>query len=162
MQEPSYQVSVHRLHLQVRLDAFISRRIQREARFTGVIDQIERKQAARADYRTSNRSAIDQTLADRGTIADSRYGVDVGKRAVTMEPAALTSWPAGPPHMISHWKSISQTHNDPPRAFPQHSLQSYRKPFPHIDERLKMQKRCRWGGTTEDLALYDTLPTMAN
>ena len=60
---------------------------------------------------------------------DSRNEVDVGKQLVDLEPPAREEPAydkACPPHMVSHWRTITSQHRDPPARTMEREIAAYR------------------------------------
>ena len=102
--------------------------------------------------RKARLDAAKMRLADIQLVAESKVELEHGREIIKVEPPSNEGWqrPA-PPHLTSHWQSISGVHADPPtRDLEGHKpIVSYRRPFPPgglagmrpLDERVPV-----WGG----------------
>ena len=118
-------------------------------------DRVHREATAEAesqmrrsqDVRHAKKLDFLERESDRRLCIESKYTLDHGRRAVNLEPPSSPSWCSAPPHLVSHWRTINERHDDPPRAHPERMITCYRRLGPHHNsERPPTPPSPRWGG----------------
>ena len=66
-------------------------------------------------------------------------------------------WQSAPPHLTSHWNTISKVNRDPPARQHVKMISAYRKYFPTADKRPPTPRKPVWGGDREHPYVRESL-----
>ena len=90
---------------------------------------------------------LNQRNSDMTLIVESKEAYDNGRKNIVLEPPSNQEWTrAAPPHMTSHWDTITSHFRDPPPRKPERIIHCYRRAFPYADQRPLTPRGPSWGG----------------
>ena len=110
------------------------------------------------EARASREEALDQSRVrartlyaernkDLQLVHESKTELDIGlKQIVTEETPFPKVTSRAPPHLSSHWETISSHHNDPPPRQHTKLVVSYRRAYPDAERRPETPPGKAWGG----------------
>jgi len=99
-----------------------------------------------------------QRIADWQQVIESRVA-ESGRMHVLLEPPSSDAtdpktgqqvWSHAPPHITSHWDTITGHNKDPPARTHVKTISCYRKYFPSVDDRPPTPRHPVWGGDREN------------
>ena len=93
--------------------------------------------------------------------------MESGRQKILLEPPSSDAtdpegnalWKYAPPHVTSHWDTISRVNKDPPPRTHVKTIAAYRKYFPSVENRPPTPRHPVWGGNREQL--YSREATMS-
>jgi len=82
--------------------------------------------------RRHRKEAAFARMSDLQLAAESKIELEHGRETITLEPPSSRSWGSrpAPPHLVSHWSTITGTHQDPPQRQHVKMITSYQKAYP--------------------------------
>ena len=103
-----------------------------------------------------------QRTNDWQQVIESRE-MENGRQKILLEPPSSDAtdaegnalWKYAPPHVTSHWDTISRVNKDPPPRTHIKTISAYRKYFPAVDNRPPTPRHPVWGGNRDDLYSRD-------
>ena len=113
---------------------------------------------ARENAVNNGRIQARQSFASRNKdlqlVVESKEGLDVGKQVITTEPTLYSGLAA--PHQSSHWQTIASHNHDPPPREHVKMVVSYRRSFPHAENRPETPVGASWGGVSSRAGFPDS------
>ena len=148
----NYQQRADRDKRETRLRKLGARQQERQQLLSQMVLNGERSVADLDATRTTKLSEYKRRIGHHQLIQLTR-GMENGKAPILLEPSPLPSWVPVPPHLSSHWATISGHHADPP---PRESAMKQRaaggrRSFPEKEARLQSPPGPHWGGSHAQL-----------
>lgn len=119
---------------------------RREQALDEAIARRERRVQRLDSSRITAKAITTKLVSDSQLVTESR-DTEQGTLKVAFEPPSTAEWrkPAAP-HLTSHWETIGSRHHDPPARKQHKMLTSYRRAYPHMENRPWTPPSPRWGG----------------
>jgi len=131
-------------------DAAVDKSRQRANQLQDTQDAKQMRQDALDSARVRAREAYAKRTVDLQLIVESKHELEKGKLQIAIEPPSSPAWKKGaPPHLISHWDTITGHHQDPPQRQHVRLINSYRRAFPGADVRAETPPGAVWGGVND-------------
>lgn len=133
-----------------RLRSIGARQQERQELLSQMVLHVEKSMASLDALHRNKAQAYNRRVGHHQLIELTR-GMEHGHAPVLLEPSPLPNWAPVPPHMSSHWKTISGHHVDPPRDPQAHKLHAAggRKSMKWLSESPPVvdSRRVVWGGS---------------